>query len=644
MDFVTSALVSLVDTPANRQNLKILDKCRGQLVPFVGAGLSADFGYPAWHKMLEDFANSAGVTAQVAPLLSAFRFEEAAEIVMNELPNQFEDSLRETFDIAKLPRPLANAAVCHLPNIARGLVITTNFDGVLEAAFEDAGRRFSQVFPGTRIREATRAVQLNEHCLLKLHGDYRESESRILTLSAYKAQYGDEPDKLQESLPLPTVLGQALASRPLFFLGCSLKNDRTTKVINSLAKRYPGVIHFALLSNGESSPARRKQLDLWNIRPLFFPAGEFQKIGEFLSVLAAQHATASLGQPPIGPDKTSAPAAATPTTRINGYKLFYFRKTRKQGTKALAMLSGVPEKTIVKIERVRKRDRILGVHWFQPSTREVLSKLERALECPGALEAGQPDDFLTLYTLFYKTYRGTRHGIDRAEVESTLDFETKAVVFDFDGTLTIRTDEETTWEKIWLKLGYTIQDCAELHAQYSNGKITHQEWCDLTLKKFQQRKFHRTQLNEIGKSIRLVDGAIETLDAMRQQGIRLYVASGSVKQVISQALGAHWDWFDELHANDIVFDASGYISEIRGTKFDFEGKAAFIKRIVAENAYAPTDVLFVGNSLNDVFAIQSGARTLCVNARATDQYNKQHWTYFISRMDNLNQILKYVSL
>ena len=108
---------------------------------------------------------------------------------MDALPNQFEDKLRETFDMERLHRPVSNAAVCHLPKIARGLVITTNFDGVLEAAFEDAGSRFSHVFGGARIREASRAVQLNEHCLLKLHGDYLDSESRILTLSEYRKQY-----------------------------------------------------------------------------------------------------------------------------------------------------------------------------------------------------------------------------------------------------------------------------------------------------------------------------------------------------------------------------------------------------------------------------------------------------------------------
>jgi hypothetical protein len=48
---------------------------------------------------------------------------------------------------------------------------TDDWGSVLEATFEDADRPFGEVFPGSRIREASRAIQLGEPFLLKLHGD-----------------------------------------------------------------------------------------------------------------------------------------------------------------------------------------------------------------------------------------------------------------------------------------------------------------------------------------------------------------------------------------------------------------------------------------------------------------------------------------
>jgi hypothetical protein len=70
--------------------------------------------------------------------------------------------------------------------------------------------------------------------------------------------------------------------------------------------------------------------------------------------------------------------------------------------------------------------------------------------------------------------------------------------------------------------------------------------------------------------------------------------------------------FEEIRANEIVFDSSGIISEIQGTSFDFEGKAVFLKRVIEDLRLSPSDVLFVWNSCNNVFTSQSGVRTLCV--------------------------------
>src|SRR5205823_811964 len=68
-------------------------------------------------------------------------------------------TLRRIFDQNAIPRPLSKGAARHLARIARGLVFTTNFDRVLEVPFEDAGRSFREVFAGSCIREASRAVQ-----------------------------------------------------------------------------------------------------------------------------------------------------------------------------------------------------------------------------------------------------------------------------------------------------------------------------------------------------------------------------------------------------------------------------------------------------------------------------------------------------
>jgi hypothetical protein len=67
--FEDLALMSLAKVSANKLNLRLLSRCRETLIPFVGAGLSADFGYPSWHKLIEDLAEPAGMASEIAVLL-----------------------------------------------------------------------------------------------------------------------------------------------------------------------------------------------------------------------------------------------------------------------------------------------------------------------------------------------------------------------------------------------------------------------------------------------------------------------------------------------------------------------------------------------------------------------------------------------
>jgi WD40 repeat protein len=125
---------------------------------------------------------------------------------------------------------------------------------------------------------------MRQSFLLKLHGDYLETDSRVLTRSDYEREY-KRVDKKRPP-PLPTVLQQVCGGAPLLFLGCSLQRDRTTRIIARVAKILEGTMHFAVLSDSENTHARFRELDSWGIRPLFYPEGEYGKIADFLACLA----------------------------------------------------------------------------------------------------------------------------------------------------------------------------------------------------------------------------------------------------------------------------------------------------------------------------------------------------------------------
>ena len=228
---------------------------------------------------------------------------------------------------------------------------------------------------------------------------------------------------------------------------------------------------------------------------------------------------------------------------------------------------------------------------------------------------------------FPNTYRSTGH--------------IKAVVFDFDGTLT-KSKSHTTWESLWEMLGYDVQECRDLHKQYDKGAFTHQEWCDKTAEKFIDRKLTRQQVLALAKGIHLIPGCKKALSELKDRSIKLYIVSGSIKDIIEYVLGDAYSYFTEIKANEFVFDTqTSILSRIIGTKYDFEGKANYIKYIANRLEIATSDILFVGNSNNDMWAYQSGAKTLCINPTLTNYHDNMIWNYTIVECKNLCEILQY---
>jgi phosphoserine phosphatase len=215
------------------------------------------------------------------------------------------------------------------------------------------------------------------------------------------------------------------------------------------------------------------------------------------------------------------------------------------------------------------------------------------------------------------------------------------VVFDFGGTLTRSASPLSTWERMWAAVGYSTADAGNHLRRFVAKKITHQQWCDVTAMKLRERGFSRIHLQEIANGIKPIDGIRETLVRLRDQGTNLYIVSGSVKEIIVEILGENYSLFSEIRANEVNFGEDGIIKSIKGHHFDFEGKAEFIRRVINDQGCSPLDVLFVGNSLNDTWSSQSGARTLCVNPADVDFTNTFVWTDHIRVMSSLTEILSY---
>jgi predicted ATPase len=288
----------------NRHTLPLLIKDLRNgigLIPFVGAGMSVQSGFPDWTKFLRLLAEESEAQEKTEELLAANAYEETAEYLLRRLEHRaFQDLFEGSFGKNFVDKKQLKGAVTIVPRLAGGPVITTNFDRVLESVFE-AQRCPLEVARGSNVEHFVKAFQQNQAFLLKLHGDWDIQDGRVLTKAEYEKAYGD-PIEIDFKLPLPKLLWLMLSSRQVLFLGCSLTNDRTVSILRRVALEFRSSAHYAIVekpANKTTYRQRSRFLSKLGIRPIFYPTGKHSLLEPLLSFLAknaSKGKAAAMGQ------------------------------------------------------------------------------------------------------------------------------------------------------------------------------------------------------------------------------------------------------------------------------------------------------------------------------------------------------------
>ena len=222
--------------------------------------------------------------------------------------------------------------------------------------------------------------------------------------------------------------------------------------------------------------------------------------------------------------------------------------------------------------------------------------------------------------------------------------KTKAVVFDFDGTLTVGR-ANNVWKMLYLKLGYDIGDGSNYKnsfLSFKNKEYDYSSWVAVNKADFIKAGLNQNIFNEVLTEVKLISGIEKTLKELTNKGVKLFVLSGNIKYSIKHVLGDLSKYFTEISANDAIFDENGNLIDLIATKYDFEGKADFIVKVREELGLNPNELVFVGNGSNDIWAYKSGARTICINPKDADENNNEKWTKVLPVVKDLSEILEYI--
>jgi tetratricopeptide (TPR) repeat protein len=304
---------------------------RGEVVPFVGAGVSRAVLrpdgqplFPGWRDLLLHAADlldqdHKGAASRVVRGLLDFEppdYLEAAQRARTGLgplwPKFLKDQIDRRFEEAD-PQSLALAqAVWELGSL---LVVTTNYDPVLQWACPDSLTKnldFWDIEAKVEQGQLSRSGQPAHPTIWQLHGRIGNAAQLILTPDGYKHLYGEGSERRYEAAL--KAFQTLLTSQTLLFIGFSFEDDELGFQLEKVNELFAGSSgpHYALVHQRELTRLRALGLNVELIP--FADFGEplltlVQRMGE----IAKQNVAPPVSEPSPSLSLSSLPGASYST-------------------------------------------------------------------------------------------------------------------------------------------------------------------------------------------------------------------------------------------------------------------------------------------------------------------------------------------
>lgn len=283
---VEVVLIEPVDAWLERQS-PFLVRLKAQVeservVPFVGAGLSILSGLPGWSPFLTGLTTrqpNIKLRDAVKTLMARGDFEDAASTIEAMWGKVgFNNAIAAAYG-APAGALSPKGAVTLLPKLfKRGVLLTTNFDSVLEKVYLDASNPLSaQVGLNPALLQFGNNHQ-TQPVLFKMHG-LANGQHRVLTKSEYDIAYAEGGSHRD-------ALKQLFHNRSLLFMGASLHQDRTIQVLAECAIQPNAAFeHFAIVEANPLEPDQYTRLVRAGIMPLLYPPGQHRFLDAVLAFL-----------------------------------------------------------------------------------------------------------------------------------------------------------------------------------------------------------------------------------------------------------------------------------------------------------------------------------------------------------------------
>jgi hypothetical protein len=237
------------------------------VIPAVGSGMSKSSGFPLWREFIHQLRSFTSIPeSEIDSMLDAGQYEEAVDRIAADAGRHlFDERIEQSLRV--IDANSINGPVRLLPALFPKHALSTNLDDVLETAYAAVDQRFDEVLVGPRIEQFRGLMTSNRRVLLKIHGDCRQSDGRVLSVNEYETAYA-------ANAPTRESLALLCRSHVLLWMGCSLGVDRTVDLMKEVVSddaSAPRHYAFLRLPKDESvRVAREKSLAERKIFPIWY--------------------------------------------------------------------------------------------------------------------------------------------------------------------------------------------------------------------------------------------------------------------------------------------------------------------------------------------------------------------------------------
>lgn len=188
----------------------------GRVIPFIGAGMSANVGYPSWDDLLECLGESLKrgdlTHDEIVELTGGDRLRVAEYYFLTE-GKQVGPLRKEIHGQFKDISPLEFGGYVDLVNLGSQRIYTTNFDDLIERTYRELGLSYVPI--ATPRDLALSAGDQTE--IIKYHGDLTSDPSLVLTESQYYR-------RLNFDSPMDLKFRADLLGKSVMFIGYSFSD------------------------------------------------------------------------------------------------------------------------------------------------------------------------------------------------------------------------------------------------------------------------------------------------------------------------------------------------------------------------------------------------------------------------------------